>query len=258
MSFHLPTPFVSVILAAAALPAPAATPTDQRIVAAAEASHVFKVYLKDDHVVVASDHGTVTLTGTVADDYHRSLAEETVRGLPGVKKVVVQLTVSPEQPADSADARLRAKVQAALLFHRGVSATNTRVLVNGGAVTLQGEADTQAQKDLTAEYVKDVDGVGRVVNEMTVAKPGTRKPLRQKVDDASITAQVKMAFLFHKATSALNTKVATSGGVVTLTGTARSQAEKDLAARIARQVDGVRSVHNRMTVDTGKGVDGRA
>ena len=37
-------------------------------------------------------------------------------------------------------------------------------------MTLKGEADNQAQKDLTTEYAKDVDGVKDVKNEMTVSK----------------------------------------------------------------------------------------
>jgi len=40
------------------------------------------------------------------------------------------------------------------------------------------------------------------------------------VDDASITAQVKMTLLYHRSTSALNTSVTTKKGVVILGGKA--------------------------------------
>jgi len=49
-------------------------------------------------------------------------------------------------------------VKTVLLFHRNVSAM-TEVNTKGGIVTLQGNATSQAQKDLTTEYVKDVEGV---------------------------------------------------------------------------------------------------
>jgi len=51
-----------------------------------------------------------------------------------------------------------------------VSAGKTEVDVKDGIVTLQGEATSQAQKDLTTEYAKDVEGVKEVKNEMTVTK----------------------------------------------------------------------------------------
>ena len=62
------------------------------------------------------------------------------------------------------------KVKTTLLFHRSVSGFKTEVNVKDGIVTLQGEATSQAQKDLTTEYAKDVDGVKDVKNEMTVCK----------------------------------------------------------------------------------------
>jgi len=86
---------------------------------------------------------------------------------------------------------------------------------------------------LTTEYAKDVEGVKGVNNEMTVGKIVTKKrTVGQKIDDASITAQVKMTLLYHRSTSALETSVKTKHGVVTLSGKAKNSAEKDLAAKI--------------------------
>ena len=62
------------------------------------------------------------------------------------------------------------KVKTALLFHRNVRATKTDVNVKDGIVSLSGEASSMAQKELTTEYAKDVEGVKEVKNEMTVAK----------------------------------------------------------------------------------------
>jgi osmotically-inducible protein OsmY len=116
---------------------------------------------------------------------------------------------------------------------------------------LRGEATSQAQKDLTTEYAKDVEGVKDVKNEMTVAKTSVKpdKTVGEKVDDASITAQVKMTLLFHRSTSALNTKVKTENGVVTLRGKAKNAAEKELATKFVNDVKGVKSVKNRMTIE---------
>ena len=222
---------------------------DDRIESSAKKSYVFKTYLKGDDIKIQSKDGAVTLTGTVSEESHKSLAQETVAGLPGVKSVDNRLEVKGERPAENSDAWLTAKVKTMLLFHRNVSAM-TEVNTKDGIVTLQGEAASQAQKDLTTEYAKDVEGVKDVNNEMTVAKTAKKtRTVGEKIDDASITAQVKMTLLYHRSTSALNTSVTTKKGVVTLSGKARNAAEKDLATKFANDVNGVKSVKNRMTIE---------
>jgi hyperosmotically inducible periplasmic protein len=55
--------------------------------------------------------------------------------------------------------------------------------------------------------------------------------------------------LYHRSTSALNTKVETKEGVVTLSGKAKNAAEKDLATKLVNDVYGVKSVVNTMTIE---------
>jgi hyperosmotically inducible periplasmic protein len=104
-----------------------ASETDDRIESSASKSYVFKTYLKDDSIKTESKDGVVTLTGTVAQDSDRRLAADTVAGLPGVKSVDDQLTVTGEIPAEHSDTWIELKVKSALLFHRNVSATGTTV-----------------------------------------------------------------------------------------------------------------------------------
>ena len=68
------------------------------------------------------------------------------------------------------------------------------------------------------------------------------------VDDASITAQVKYQLLTHHSTSALKTKVTTKNGIVTISGEADSDAEKDLVTKLTQNLRGVKSVSNDMTI----------
>jgi len=228
-----------------------ASEQDGKIVDAAQNSYNFKTYLKDDNIKVASANGYVTLTGTVAWEHHKYLAAETVAGLPGVKSVDNQLTLTGDQPTDKSDAWITMKVKTALTFHNHVSAVDTDVNTVGGVVTLTGKADPEAQKQLTTEYAKDVYGVTEVRNDTVVSNPPKvyrERTLGQKVDDSSITAQIKTSLLFHKSTHSLATKVVTRDGVVTLHGEARNGAERDLVTRIAEDIDGVRNVHNRMTL----------
>jgi len=226
-----------------------ASKIDNRIESSAKNSYVFKTYLQADDIKVQSEDGAVTLTGTVSEESHKSLAQETVANLPGVKSVENNLEVKGTSPAKMSDAWITSKVKTMFLFHRNVSAI-TEVSTKDGIVTLKGKADNEAQKELTTEYAKDVEGVKGVNNEMTggtIAKK--KRTVGEKIDDSSITAQVKAVLLYHRSTSALNTKVKTMRGVVTLRGKAGSAAEKNLASKYANDVNGVKSVNNRMTIE---------
>jgi len=227
-----------------------ASETDDRIESSAKKSYVFKHYLTADAIKTESKNGVVTLSGTVAEESHLGLAADTVEGLPGVKSVNNQLTVKGERPAEHSDTWVSLKVKTALLFHRNVRATKTDVNVKDGIVSLSGEASSMAQKELTTEYTKDVEGVKEVKNDMTVAKSPVKpdQSTGEKVDDASITAQVKMSLLSHRSTSALKTKVETTEGVVTLTGITKNAAEKALVTKLATDINGVSSVINNMTI----------
>jgi len=235
-----------------------ASVTDDRIESSAKQTYVFKTYLKGDDIKIQSKDGVVTLTGTVSEESHKSLAKETVENLAGVKSVDNKLLVKGETAAAFTDAWLLTKVKSTLLFHRNVNGTGTEVLAKDGNVTLRGEATNLAQKDLTTEYAKDVEGVKNVKNEMTVltaaAKPGKKTigekvdAISEKIDDASITALVKTTLLYHRSTSALKTTVETKDGVVKLGGKAKNAAEKDLATKIVSDVHGVKKVINNMTV----------
>jgi osmotically-inducible protein OsmY len=225
-----------------------ATKMDDRIESSAKKSYVFKTYLKDDDINIQSRDGAVTLTGIVSEEYHKSLAQETMAGLPGVESVDNRLDIKGAPPTANSDAWLRDKVKVTLLFHRSVSAGTTEVDVKDGIVTLRGHAVSQAQKELTTEYAKDVEGVKDVNNEMTVTKTSKKtRTVGEKIDDASITAQVKMTLLYHRSTSALNTSVTTKKGMVILGGKASNAAELNLATKLANDVNGVKGVKNRMT-----------
>jgi osmotically-inducible protein OsmY len=178
------------------------------------------------------------------------LAQETAANLPGVTNVDNRLELKAEYPAEKSNEWLALKVRAAILFHRNVSAEKTHVYVEEGIVTIRGEASSEAQKELTTEYA-NVEGAKEVRNEMTVAKTPKNegRTMQEKIDDASITAQVKMALLFHHATSALKTSVSTKDGIVTVSGKAANAAEKDLVTKLVNDIHGVNSVVNNMTVE---------
>ena len=64
----------------------------------------------------------------------------------------------------------------------------------------------------------------------------------QKVADSWITTKVKSEFATTKGVAVTDISVDTKDGVVVLTGTVRSDAEKGLAVKTARSVKGVKAV----------------
>ncbi len=225
--------------------------TDRRIESTAKKSYVFNTYLKGDDIQIHSQDGVVTLRGTVSEESHLSLAADTVANLPGVKSVDNRLEVKGGIPEKNSDAWIHMKITTMLMLHSNLDGANIGIGVKDGRVTLQGEAGSQAEKELTTEYVKDVDGVKDVDNKMTVATAGheEHKTVGEFVDDASIKSQIKLALLFHRGTNAFKTEISVEKGVVTVTGKAKNAAEKELVTKRIEDIRGVKTIHNRMIIE---------
>ncbi len=240
------------------------TAQDHQIESAFKQSHIYRTQLENTNVSIDVTHGVAVLKGTVENDDQRALADDTARGLAGVDRVDNRIRVTNE-PKESSDDWVSLKVKSALLFHRNVSSSSTHVNVHEGVVTLSGTVHSDAEKALAEEYAKDVKGVRRVDNNLQVVTAADEhaehvearrdsnlttedRSAGEKIDDASITAQIKSSLAVRKSTSALHTNVTTRDGVVTLTGEARNGAEKDLVTKLAENIDGVRNVHNEMSI----------
>lgn len=260
-----------------------AAASDADIVAAAKDSYVFKNYLKSDSITINAKDGMVTLKGVVAEDPHKTMAGETVQNLEGVKGVDNQLQLQAESAAPAgADMLISSRVRLAIISHRTLRGVDVRFLVGNGRVTLSGTAESKAQIDLITEYIKDIEGVIEVNNEMEIGKMTSQadKTLGEKaedaatstahkvddmrsqisakansafeyIDDASLTALVKVTLMYHSSTSALDTKVMSKDGVVTLSGTAKNPAARELATQVTQDVHGVKQVTNVMAVEAG-------
>lgn len=250
-----------VFVASALLMIPACSTTkEMQTTSAVESSFKdsipYRTYLQNDNIAISTKGDEVTLEGTVPDASHMILAEKIAKNLAGVDKVHNKLQVEGGKPMKDSDAWLGAQVKAELMMHPDVNAAQTDVFVNKGVVTLHGQANTDAQRALTAEYAKNVKGVKQVVNAMTVASAPMMQPpvaaapqgAGMVADDAAIEAKAETALDTNASTSDLDVALDASNGVVTVIGTADNQAQKDLVTRIVSDVSGVKAVHNEMTV----------
>ena len=113
----------------------------------------------------------VTLTGAVTQPTVKSDAENAVKHIEGVEKVNDQIEVLPPSPMDDEirRAEYRAIYSQPNLSRYGVGALQSiHIIVKNGHVALEGEVDSQADKDAASIYAKGVSNVFSVENHLVV------------------------------------------------------------------------------------------
>ncbi|MFL5638064.1 MAG: BON domain-containing protein, partial [Gemmatimonadaceae bacterium] len=66
--------------------------------------------------------------------------------------------------------------------------------------------------------------------------------------DGALTAKIKSKMALDDSIKALDINIDTNAGVVTLSGTVHSQAEKTRALQLTRETSGVKSVQDRLVI----------
>jgi hyperosmotically inducible protein len=143
------------------------------------------------------------------------------------------------------DSGITMRVKSAFVADPDVKSLDITVEARKGEVQLSGFVDTQAQIDRAVDIAKRTEGVTGVQNKLALKTPGT---VGAKVDDALITAKVKTAFIRDDSIKALDIAVNTNNGEVQLSGFVANEAQASRAAEVARAVEGVKSVDNKMSV----------
>jgi len=155
---------------------------------------------------------------------------------------------------DSArDAWIDGKIEASYTLNQYLNPFTIDTRVEDGVVMLTGKVESQIDKDLAGEIALGIDGVTEVRNELAVVS-GTRKPedssrdFGDYVSDVTVTARVKYALVENSSTDGLSINVDTKAAKVTLNGEVESAQVKELAERIASNVEGVAGVDNRLKI----------
>jgi osmotically-inducible protein OsmY len=151
------------------------------------------------------------------------------------------------------DVRQEVQIWTTYSLNPYLRASSLKVSVKDGKATLSGSVPESVNKELAREIAMGVRGIKEVDNQIVVKDDdddhhGSADRFGEEIDDASISVAVKSKLLWSKYTDGLNTTVHTQSGRVTLTGTADSQAARDLAGRLASNTRGVISVRNKITI----------
>ena len=161
--------------------------------------------------------------------------------------------------SQQADIGITTKVKSLLESDRAISnAAQIQVTTEKKVVTLAGPVDSPATKAHAVTIAKGVEGVKKVVDNLTVAPapvaaaqpaateaaPGTATA----TTDTAITQAVKEKLLLQPETSSGTISVDTHDGVVTLTGTVKSAQEKEQVIQTARNIQGVQRVEDKLSI----------
>lgn len=144
------------------------------------------------------------------------------------------------------DSVVTTKVKSALFADEYVKSLDVKVVTRKGEVMLSGFANNQAQIDRSVLVAKGVSGVKSVDNKIAL-KEG-RQSVGNKIDDSVVTAGVKTAMLKDPMMNSMEVSVVTRKGEVQLSGFVDSEAQLNHAVDVAKGIEGVSSVVNKMSV----------
>lgn len=136
---------------------------DQGIETRAE-SRIGRELKGEKHVNVLSFNRKALMTGEVATPEMKARAEEIVRGVPNVRRVVNELAVMPAAGLSSraSDAAVTARVKGALIGDRYIDANAVKVYTERDTTYLMGLV-TGEEADRIVDLVSRVKGVKKVI-----------------------------------------------------------------------------------------------
>jgi hyperosmotically inducible protein len=166
-------------------------------------------------------------------------------------KGAVEAVVEDRSSEDIAtDLEINGKITAAIADKLTKKVIAIDVDVYEQDVMLTGAVEEKKHRDEAAKLARAVDGVKKVYNEILVIPPVDREKgaVENFVDDNVIETKINALFIDAEGVNATNFRWRAVQGHVFLFGRALSQAEREKAARIARGVEGVKTVTNRTKV----------
>lgn len=191
------------------------------------------------HIGVAARHNVITLTGRVAHYIEKSVAENTAKGVCGVKAVVNEIIVRLHGPSGFSDEDIAEAAVRAFKWDYEVPSDQIKITVTRGTVKLEGVVNWRYQKDAAHRCVQYILGVTAINNLITI---------QPKVEMANVKKGIEDALRRSAELDARRIGVMTDDGTVTLSGSVSSWVEHDQALAAAWAAPGVNSVKDELAV----------
>jgi len=200
-------------------------------------------------IKVQTIQGEVTLEGQVPSEQVKTVAGAIAQDTSSVKKLHNNLSVNPsiERNPDRehlgervADLEIKTLVADALSKNADLAEQHITTEVKGRTVTLGGTVQTVSQKNTADQIAWQVPGVQGLMDNLSLSEA---QAMPESADD-KLARRVEFELYSTKAIPLKTVQIHADNGIVTLTGTVSSRAEKLLAEKTAKSVEGVRRVVN--------------
>jgi osmotically-inducible protein OsmY len=195
----------------------------------------------ETEVGVEVDKGVVTLTGTVSSWAKRMAAQEAARRVIGVLDVANNIAVKVPGGLTRTDTEIAQAVRHSLEWDVFVPEKTISSTVSDGWVTLEGTVESWSQRDDAERAVRNLTGVKGVVNRITV------KPTQPAMEN--VRKAIEQALERRAEREAKQIHVDVRDGIVTLTGSVHSWAERKSVVAAARFTPGVRDVEDHLRTE---------
>jgi len=196
-------------------------------------------------VHVVTEHGRVTLSGTVTDNQIKEKVISIAKNTKGVKEVVSRVEIGSK--SITSDTRITTLIKLRLLEDEHLSSLDIHVETINGKVTLTGFVPDEASKERAISIAEMTNGVTSVNSQLKINKTEAGS-VKSVVSDSIITANLKISFLEDEYLDGLDIHIKTVKGKVTLTGTVPDEACKQRAILIAKLTNGVKHVESKLHV----------
>jgi hyperosmotically inducible protein len=202
-------------------------------------------------IKVQTVQGEVTLDGQVPSEQVKTVAGAIAQDTSSVKQVHNNLAVNPaiERNADRehlgarvADLEIQTLLTDALSKNADLADKHLATEVKNRTVALSGTVQTTNQKYIAEQIAWQVPGVQGITDNISVADA---QATPESADD-KLARRVEFELYSTKAIPLKTVQIHADNGIVTLTGTVSSRAEKLLAEKMAKSVEGVHRVVNSL------------
>ncbi len=161
----------------------------------------------------------------------------------------VYYTPSPQETPRSFttvmdDSLTLARIKTKIFSDDLVDQDGIEITVHHGVVYLSGTAQDTYHRRMVADLIRTVDGVGRIENQLRVAHRGTTF----ETAEGMVTQKIKLNLLQDPVIGPQPIVVETTPTKIVLSGSVKSQTQKQQAAAIAEINAGNRQVVNQISV----------
>lgn len=200
---------------------------------------------------VDSSGNPVDASGTRVENSVGSQINEVEENQDRLYNQVGQPVTNPELATNQAgyadDSNITLRVKKAFDDDSIIDSSDITVNTDNGVVALSGFVDSTEKRTRAVQVARDVQGV-KSVNDNLNIRTNSETTVGGYASDAAITTEIKAKLLTADDVPSMNISVETVDGVVQLTGHVDRQAQADIAERVAKQVEGVKTVKNDIAV----------